>query len=134
MKWVIIIPVLLLCGCSAAQLRQEFIGYFANDVKNSKNKQVQSLDMSADDCVTKIKDILRDMKAIVRENRARRYIVADNFQHVFRSAIDTTQAGIIVTPKDAAKCDVEVASSNKDLAIFVSKEISKRSVAATEGG
>jgi len=108
------------------QLRQEFIGYFANDVKISKNKQTQSFDMSASDCITKIKDVLRVMGAVVRENRRRQYLAADNFQNAFRSAIDTTPVGILVTSKAAKKCDVEIASNNPALAVFVSSEISKK--------
>ena len=57
-----------LCGCSATQVRQEFVGYSMNDVKNSKTKQVQSFDMSASDCIAKIKDVLKDMDATVRED------------------------------------------------------------------
>lgn len=123
MRWVAVLLVVLLCGCSAAQLRQEILGYSMDDVKNSKTKQVQNFDMSASDCIVKIKDVLKDMQAIVREDRRNQYILADNFQGVFRSTIDTTQVGILVTSTDKGKCTVEVASSNIDLALFVAKEI-----------
>ena len=112
-----------LCGCSATQVRQEFIGYSMNDVKNSKTKQVQNFDMSASDCITKIKDVLKDMGAIVRESRKKQYILADNFQKVFRSTVDTTQVGISVISTGEGKCRVEIASGNIDLAAFVAKEI-----------
>ena len=112
-----------LCGCSATQVRQEFLGYSINDVKNSKTKQVQNFDMSTVDCIAKIKDVLGDMKAIVREDEANQYILADNFQGVFRSTIDTTQVGILVTSISEGKCRVEIASGNIDLAAFVAKEI-----------
>ena len=115
-----------LCGCSAAQLRKEFIGYSIHDVKTSKNKQTQSFDMSASDCIAKIKDALKDMEAIVREDGRKQYIAADNFQKAFHSAIDTTAVGILVTSRAANKCDVEIASDNIGLAVFVSKEISKK--------
>ena len=112
-----------LCGCSATQVRQEFIGYSMNDIKNSKTKQVQSFDMSTADCIAKIKDVLKDMEAIVREDERNQYIVADNFQKVFRSTIDTTHVGILVTSTSEGKCRVEIASGNVDLAAFVAKEI-----------
>jgi|GEM_PF-1280359 len=112
-----------LCGCSAAQVRQEFVGYSMDDVKNSKNKQVQTFDMTAPDCIAKIKDVLNDMEATIREDKEHRYIVADNFQKVFRSTIDTTQVGILVTPILEGKCQVEIASGNIDLAEYVAKEI-----------
>ena len=112
-----------LCGCSAVQMRQEFIGYSVDDVKNSKTKQVQDFDMSTSDCIVKIKDILKDMGAIVREDERDQYIRADNFQGVFRSSIDTTQVGILVTSISEGKCRVEIASGNIDLAAFVAKEI-----------
>ena len=113
-----------LCGCSAAQVRQEFVGYSMDDVKNSRNKQVQDFDMSAADCIAKIKDVLKDMGAIVREDVRNQYILADNFQNVFRSTIDTTQVGILVTSTSESKCRVEIASGNIDLAAFVANEIS----------
>ena len=116
----------ILCGCSATQVRQVFVGYSIDDVKNSKNKRVQSFDMSASDCVDKIENVLKKMDAVVRENGSKQFILADNFQKAFRSSIDTTQVGIIVTPKEKNKCDVEIASSNIDLAVFVSNEISKK--------
>ena len=106
-----------------AEVRQEFIGYSMNDVKNSGTKQVQDFDMSAADCIAKIKDVLKDMEAIVRADERNQYIVADNFQSVFRSAIDTTQVGILVTSTSEGKCRVEIASGNVDLAAFVAKEI-----------
>ena len=115
-----------LCGCSATQVRQEFIGYSMNDVKNSKTKQVRSFDMSASDCIAKIKDVLKDMEAIVREDGRNQYIVADNFQKVFRSAIDTTQVGILVTSASEGKCRVEIASGNVGLAAFVADEIANK--------
>lgn len=123
MRFIAVILMLLLCGCSAAQLRQEFIGYSINDVKNSKNKQVLNFDMIADDCIMKIKDVLNDMGAIIRENRRKKYIVADSFEGVFRSTIDTTQVGILVIPTSEDKCRVEVASGNIALAEFVAREI-----------
>jgi len=117
--------VLLLCGCSATQFKQEFIGYFASDVKASENKHVLNFDMSASDCITKIKDLLKNMQAIIRENRRMQYIEADNFQNVFDSTIDTTQVGILVISTPADKCEVQIASGNLGLAAFVSDEISK---------
>lgn len=112
-----------LCGCSAAQVRQEFVGYSMNDVKHSRTKQVRDFDMAAPDCFAKIKDVLKDMRAIVRESSRKQYILADNFQNVFRSTIDTTQVGILVTSTGKGKCRAEVASGNIDLAAFVANKI-----------
>ncbi|MCX5666292.1 MAG: hypothetical protein NT036_04525 [Candidatus Omnitrophica bacterium] len=123
MRWVAIVLVVLLCGCSATQVRQEFLGYSMNDVKNSRNKQMRDFDMSSTDCIAKIKDVLQDMQAIAREDETNQYIVADNFQGVFRSTIDTTQVGILVTSVSDNRCRVEVASENIDLAAFVANEI-----------
>ncbi len=123
MRLIAIVLILSLCGCSAAQVRQEFIGYSMNDVKNCKTKQVRDFDMSAADCIVKIKDVLKDMGAIVRESKRNQYMVADNFQRVFRSTIDTTQVGILVTSVSKGKCRVEIASGNIDLAAFVANEI-----------
>ncbi|MCX5668335.1 MAG: hypothetical protein NTY34_08570 [Candidatus Omnitrophica bacterium] len=122
-RLIAMLLVLGLCGCSAAQVRQEFVGYSMNDVKNSKTKQVQDFDMSSTDCIAKIKDVLKDMGVIAREDTRNQYIVADNFQKVFRSTIDTTQVGILVTSTSEDKCRVEIASGNIDLAVFVAKEI-----------
>ena len=123
MRWVAVMLAILLCGCSATQVRQAFVGYSMNDVKNSDAKQVQDFDMSAGDCIDKIKDVLKDMQAIARIDERNQYIVADNFQKVFRSAIDTTQVGILVTSTPEGKCRVEIASGNVDLAAFVAKKI-----------
>jgi hypothetical protein len=123
LKWIPAALILTLCGCTAAQVRQEFIGYSMNDVKASSNKQVQDFDMSSADCIVKIKDVLNDMGAIAREDERNQYIVADNFQKVFRSTIDTTQVGILVTSVSAGKCRVDIASGNIDLAAFVAREI-----------
>jgi len=125
-KLLVALLLIGLCGCSAAQMRQEFIGYSPNDVRASKNKHVLSFDMSASDCITKIKDVFKKMGAIVRESRRRQYILADNFQNVFSSTIDTTQVGVLVISTTANKCNVEIASGNLGLAVFVSEEISKK--------
>lgn len=125
-KLTVLLLILFLSGCSLAQLRQEFIGLSIADVKNSKFRQTQQYQISADDCVAKIKETLIEMKAIVRENKKEKFIVADNFQKVFRSSIDTTQVGILVTAWEVNKSQVDVASDNADLANFVSKKISEK--------
>lgn len=125
----LIMPLLilsLLCGCTAAQVRQEFFGMSAEDVRADKNKQVITFGISGPDCVNKIKTALTDMKAIAREDSKTHFIYADNFQKAFRSSIDTTQVGIVVTWLEPDKCQVEIASHNLDLAVFVSKELTKR--------
>jgi hypothetical protein len=121
-----LIAVLLLvgiCGCSGAQLRQEFLGISIADVKNSKTRQTQQYDISNEECLTKIRQVLDKMKAIVREDKKNKFLLVDNLQKAFRSSIDTTQVGILVTSWEANKSQVDVASDNTDLAIFVSKKI-----------
>lgn len=126
-KWVALLLVLsLFAGCSVAQVRQEFIGLSINDVKTSKNKQVQSFEMGSSECINKIKDALNEMKAIVREDKKKQFITADNLQKAFRSAIDTTQVGILVASISPNRCEVEIASGNIDLAVFVSRELAKK--------
>jgi hypothetical protein len=122
----ILITLALLTGCTMAQVKQEFLGLSADDVKADKNRQIITFNMSGPDCVTKIKDTLASMKAIVREDKDNHYIYADNFQKAFRSTIDTTQVGIVVIWLEPEKCRVETASHNIDLAVFVSKELSKK--------
>ena len=126
-KWIALLLILsLLAGCSSSQIRQEFIGLSINDVKTSKNKQIQSFDMSSSECINKIKGALNEMRAIVREDKKKQFITADNLQKAFRSAIDTTQVGILVTSTKPNKCEAELASGNIDLAVFVSKELAKK--------
>lgn len=97
------------------------------DVKTDKHKQTADFNMSAVTCVDKIKGAINDMRAVVTsEDEKRYYMIADNFQNVFRSSIDTTQVGILVTPTAPDKCRVEVASGNIDLAVFVLKELVKK--------
>lgn len=128
MRWIAVVLVLclLMTGCSMTQMRQGFTGYTANDVKDAKNKQVITVDISGPDCIKKIKDILTFMKAIVREDAKSHYIYADNLQKAFRSTVDTTQVGILVTWLEPDKCRIETASENNDLAVFVSKELEKK--------
>lgn len=124
MKWIAVLLILtLLAGCSLKTLRQDWVGYSSEDVKASKHKQVQSFDMSPTDCVAKIKEILQRKGAIIRENKKKQYIVADNLQGAFRSTIDTTPVGILVSSSGPGKCQVEIASENIALAEFASKEI-----------
>lgn len=125
-KWIAVLLVIGLYGCSMTQLRQEFIGLSISDVKNSKNRQTQNYDVSSDECLAKIRETLKELSAIARENKKQKFIVADNFQKAFRSCIDTTQVGILVTPWESGKSQVEVASGNADIAAFVSKKISEK--------
>ena len=94
------------------------------DVKNSKTRQTQQYDISSEECLTKIRQALADTKAIVREDKKNKFMLVDNLQKSFHSSVDTTQVGILVTPWEANKSQVDVASGNTDLAIFVSKKIS----------
>jgi len=124
MKRIIVALLLVsLCGCTMAQLRQEFIGISISDVKNSKNRQTQQYDMPADKCLARIREALADMKATVREDKKNKFIVADTLNKAFRSSIDTTQVGILVTAWEANKSQIDVASGNADLAAFVSRKI-----------
>lgn len=107
-------------------MRQEFFGISISDVKNSKTRQTQQYDISSDECIAKIRKALDHMKAIVRENKKQKFMVVDNLQKAFRPTIDTTQVGILVTPWEANKSQVDVASDNADLAAFVSKKISEK--------
>ena len=109
-----------------AQLRQEFIGMSVSDVKNSRTRQTQNYNMPSDKVLEKIREMLVDMKAIVREDKKNKFIVADCLNKAFRSCIDTTQVGILVTSWEANKTQVDVASGNADLAAFVSKSISDK--------
>ena len=112
-----------LCGCSGTQVRQEFLGMSVTDVKNSNTRQTQQYDISSDECLAKIREVLKEMKAIVREDAKQKFIRVDNLQKAFHSSIDTTQVGILVTSWEVNKSQVDVASGNTDLAIFVSKTI-----------
>ena len=109
-----------------AEIRQVALGLSVDDVRNSKHKQVLNFDMSGPDCMVKIKDALIGMKAIVREDAGKHFIYADNLQKAFRSTIDTTQVGIVVTWLEKNKCQVEVASNNIDLAIFVARKLDEK--------
>jgi hypothetical protein len=122
-KFVTAFLLLSLCGCSMAQLRQEFVGLSIADVKNSKFRQTQQYDISADKCLKIIRETLTGMKAIVREDDKNSFILADNLSKAFRPCIDTTQVGILVTAWNPEKSQVDVASENRDLAAFVSKKI-----------
>jgi hypothetical protein len=127
MKRIVTILLLLsLCGCSMAQLRQEVMGISVSDVKNSKTRQTQQYNVPAEACLTKIRDILAEMKAIVREDERNNFIVADNLSKAFRPCIDTTQVGILVTAWENNKSQVDVASGNPDLAVFISGRISEK--------
>ena len=125
-KLLVCLLLVSLCGCTGAQVRQEFIGLSVSDVMNSKTRQTQQYDISSDKCIAKIKETLTEMKAIVREDRKNNFIYADNLQKAYKPCINTTEVGIVVTPWQVNKSQVDVASGNNDLAIFVSKKISEK--------
>lgn len=126
-KFIAILLAAVLSGCSMAEIRQEWIGLSISDVKNARTRQTQQYDISSDECLAKIRETLADLKAIAREDVKNKFIVADNFKgKFFKSCIDTTQVGILVTPWEKNKSQVDVASGNADLAIFVSKKISEK--------
>lgn len=122
----IVLAVFLLSGCSFAQMRQEFLGYSISDVKTCKHKQSYYMNMDSRKCLASIKERLERMGAIVRMSKRKRFIVASNFQAVFKPAIDTTQAGILVTPVEKDKCRIDIASANTDLTLLLSKKLSEK--------
>lgn len=124
---VAVFLAMFLCGCSSAQMRQEFLGYSIKNVQDSKNKHVTTYNMSAEDCFEKIKAAVNDNLhgTIAWEDRGRLYLIAMSFDKAFRSSINTTQVGILTTSLGDDKSQVEIASENPDLAAFVSKEIEK---------
>jgi len=126
MKKFIIILLIFLCGCSSTQIRQEIFGMNRQDVEMAEKKFEEVFDLGVEACFDKILKSIKDSGANVhKQDRKDYFIVAYQFNLVFKPSIDTTEVGILLKPGAENKTRVIVASGNYYLAQFVSGKLFK---------
>lgn len=128
MRLLIAVMLLAIAGCSTAQMREEFLWMRSQDVTSSRNKYVKVVNKPPAKCFEEISVILTDkMGAKITQNESGElFLVAREFNGVFKAAINTTQVGIVVIPAKDGKSQIEVASGNHYLAAFVSDKLYKK--------
>jgi len=123
-RFLILLLLVSLCGCSMAQIRKAFLGMSAQDVENAKKKYTKIFDLDADYCYDKTLELITDMQArLLGKNRESYFFTANRFDRAYPLCIDTTALGVLIVPLEPGKSSVEVASGNYDLARFVSEKL-----------
>ncbi|MGB2705307.1 MAG: hypothetical protein WBC74_00380 [Candidatus Omnitrophota bacterium] len=126
-RLVVLLLLVFLCGCSAMQIRQIFLGMSAEDVENSEKKYAKTLDLDAAYCYKTALKSVKDMQArTIHEKPEEYFIVANRFDKAYTLCIDTTELGILIVPLEDDKSRIEVASGNYSLARFVSEELFRK--------
>lgn len=126
-KLVVLLLLVFLCGCSAMQIRQLFLGMSAQDVENSEKKYTKTLDLDVAYCYKTALEFVKDMQArAIREKPEEYFILANRFDKAYTLCIDTTELGILIVPLSGGKSRIEVASGDYSLARFVSEELFKK--------
>ena len=125
-RWLVFF-LALCCGCSAGELRKEFFGLNPQDVRQSNHAYVATLEGTADKCFSQALDELRGMKAVARAvNRKKKFVVARQFDGVFKSCIDTTEAALLFTAEGTRTTKLTVVSDNHNLAEYVCAAMAAR--------
>lgn len=114
---IIILPVvLLISGCAALNFAtlapQKGAGYhskiFNKDITYCRDNTMKALEK---------------WSANVYKEGGEKYIVAEGFNHVFKSCIDTTQVDIFFNESGPGKTEVGVSSLNYQLSAFVAEKL-----------
>ncbi|MFH1062893.1 MAG: hypothetical protein V1747_08455 [Candidatus Omnitrophota bacterium] len=115
----------IVSGCSAMELRQEFLGiYTIGDIANAEKKYTHEFAAGSEAVFEKTLKILEVMQSeIIKKDIKRSLIVAQRFDRSFHSCIDTTEVCILVNPVNQGHSEVVVVSGNYSLAEFVSEKI-----------
>ena len=119
MKFLLIVILsTILCGCSPFEVRDNLVGMYPADMNRMGNK---AFDFEAggttEEAFEKILTFLKSKKMhILKQDKRRFFIVADNFKAIFPYCIDTTKVSFLIEEIETNKIKIKVACRNHDLA------------------
>ena len=106
----------LLAGCA-------ILGYDVQGFRDIKEAHVKVFDKDIHSCYGLAAQALKKWGVTIFQQRKDDYIVAMEFEKVFRSCIDTTGLGIFFTQAGPNKTEVKVTSLNYSLSQFMSQQL-----------
>lgn len=127
MKVILLLFLMLTVGsgCSLNEIKRDFLGITYDYVKGAEKKYTMILDKDISYCFDKIEESLKRMQAKVYQmDKKRNFIIAYKFNKVFK-CIDTTEVGVLMTPLEQNKTQIDIYSRNHELAEFVLAELFK---------
>ena len=78
-------------------------------------------------CYEKTLEVLKEMGVYVfQKNKEEHYIIAMNFDKIFKKCIDTTEVGIFFEEMENKRTKIDITCSNLNLVKFASEEIFSR--------
>jgi len=100
-------------------------------IKSLKEEQVEReskvFNYEYNFCYEKTLEVLKEMGVYVfRENKKKHFIVAMNFDKIFKKCIDTTEVGIFFKEIENKQTKIDVTCGNLNLVKFASEEIFSR--------
>ena len=94
-----------------------------NGLYNIKEAHTRVFDKDISECYGLTKKALAGWGAVEFQQRYNDYIVAMEFEHIFKSCINTTEVGIFFTGDAPHKTEVKVTSLNYNLSQVVSRKL-----------
>ena len=115
---IIVISVLIMPFAGCALITCDVQG-----LRDMKEAHAKVFDKDLSSCYALTVKALSGWKAVIFKNRQDDYIVAMEFEKVFRSCINTTELGIFFTQTAPNKTEVKVTSMNYNLSEFIARKL-----------
>jgi hypothetical protein len=113
---MIVVAVVSVSGCA-------MLGITQWQLQHTGAKYSRTFEKDAQYCYRTTKDALAKWNASVWYEQEGRYIVAIEFNGIYKNCIDTTELGIFFKKEGPQKTQVEVASLNGNLSQYVSERL-----------
>jgi hypothetical protein len=113
---IVIVSFICISGCA-------MLGITQWQLQHEKVKYSKSFEKDAQYCYQATKDALAKWNALVWYEQEGAYIIAMNFDKIYKNCIDTTELGIFFKEEALKKTQVEVSSMNHHLSQYVSEKL-----------
>ncbi len=115
------IALLILAGCTPLEAGRRFIGISVQSLQECEKRYEQVVNKKYVYCYEHTLQFFQDMKVKVHlKSIKKHYIVAMNFDKIYKESIDTTEVGVFFEEDTSGQTKISVTSRNSDLAEFVS--------------
>jgi hypothetical protein len=132
MRIFLMIVLMLVIGCSPAEIRKVVFGTSLHDVNVAEKKYTKIVAAKPSECFIQVLVILKKRKAIIEKSDSKNnFIVAYGFNDFFKSkdnrnVVNTTEVGILFKEASEGKTEIILVCDDYRLGTFIADEIFKK--------
>jgi len=123
----ILILFLILGHIGPVELTKQIVGVSTKSLEEEQPGESKVFNYDCNSCYEKTLEVLKEMGVdVFQKNKGEHYIVAMNFNKLFKKCIDTTEVGIFFKEMENKQTKIDITCGNLSLAKFASEEIFSR--------